>query len=125
MRSVVEAVAFTFADAVDAFAAADVVPQDLLAIGGGTRSDFLLQTISNVTECRIGKSSGSDVGPAVGAARLACIAAGGKSVADVATKPEVERWFEPEGPVHDGLAQRLWAFRALYPALSGVQNAAG
>jgi xylulokinase len=71
MRSVVEAVAFSFADAVDALSEAGTMPETLLAIGGGTRSDFLMQTIADATGCRLGLTEGADIGPALGAARLA------------------------------------------------------
>jgi xylulokinase len=95
MRSVVEAVAFSFADAVDALSEAGTMPDTLLAIGGGTRSDFLLQTIVDATGCRLGRTEGADIGPALGAARLAAVACGDGSPAEVMTKPPVTRWFEP------------------------------
>ncbi len=124
MRAVVEAVAFTFADAAAALAAAGTTPDALLAIGGGTRSDFLMQTISTVTGYRLGRSDGADIGPALGAARLACIAAGGGTMDAVMEKPAVTRWFEPDTAGAGGLAKRLASYRALYPALRDVQKAA-
>lgn len=121
MRSVVEAVAFSFADATEAFAAAGAMPDSLLAIGGGTRSDFLLQTIADVTGCRIGRTEGADIGPALGAARMAIVAAGDGRQADVMTKPAVRRWFEPRPDIMRVARSRLEAYRALYPALKSVQ----
>jgi len=121
MRAVVEAVAFTFADAIAALSDSGQAPEALLAIGGGTRSDFLMQTIADVTGCRLGRSEGADLGPALGAARLACVASGGGTVAEVMTKPDVRNWFEPSSDHGDALKPRLAAFRALYPALKGVQ----
>lgn len=123
MRAVVEAVAFSFADAAKALAEAGTVPGALLAIGGGTRSDFLMQTIADATECRLGRSDGADIGPALGAARLACVASGGGSTAEVMTAPEVRRWFEPRLADGDRLRSRLAGYRALYPALRSVQSA--
>jgi len=123
MRSVVEAVAFSFADAIDAFSAAGSAPDALLAIGGGTRSDFLLQTISDVTGCRIGRTRGADIGPALGAARMARVAVGDGTRADVMTKPAVERWFEPCADTMQAERPRLEAYRALYRALKSVQAA--
>lgn len=124
MRSVVEAVAFSLADAVAALSTAGPVPDALLAIGGGTRSDFLLQTIADVTFCRLGRADGADVGPALGAARLACVAAGGADAETVITKPAVRRWFDPDASHADLLQDRLRGYRALYPALKSVQDAA-
>jgi xylulokinase len=121
MRSVVEAVAFSFADAVDALSEAGAMPDTLLAIGGGTRSDFLLQTIVDATGCRLGRTEGADLGPALGAARLAAVACGDGSPAEVMTKPPVTRWFKPASGNADRLRARLDAYRALYPALRSVQ----
>ena len=123
MRSVVEAVAFSFADAVAALSQAGPVPDRLLAIGGGTRSDFLLQTISDVTACRLGRSADADIGPALGAARMACVACGGGSAAEIMAKPDVHRWFQPDPARAAGLRSRLEGYRALYPALKSVQAA--
>ncbi len=120
MRAVVEAIAFSFADAAEALAAAGTRPEKLLAIGGGTRSDFLLQTIADVIDIPIGRSDAADVGPALGAARLAQMASGGGSATDVARKPDVAKWFEPSGQGPD--AARLAAYRQLYPALKSVSD---
>jgi xylulokinase len=118
---VVEAVAFSFADAADAFRAAGGLPETLLAIGGGTRSDFLIQTIADASGCRIARTEGADIGPALGAARMAVVAAGDGLPADVMTKPPVARWFEPRPGIADQMRPRLEAYRALYPALKSVQ----
>ncbi|MEJ6389477.1 xylulokinase [Gymnodinialimonas ulvae] len=122
MRAVVEAIAFSFADAQAAMAAAGTNPDRLLAIGGGTRSDFLLQMIADVMGLAIGRSDGADVGPALGAARLAQIATGAPA-AQVATKPEVSRWFTPDRARATSLAPRLAGYRALYPAFKSVNTA--
>lgn len=95
MRAVVEAVAFIFADAVDALRSVGTTCEHLLAIGGGTRSDLMLQTIANATGCRLGLSDAADVGPAVGAARLASVASDPTFRTTVLSKPDVSTWFEP------------------------------
>lgn len=123
MRAVLEAVAFTFADAVAALRGAGTECNDLLAIGGGTRDDFLMQTIASVTECRLSRSAGAEVGPALGAARLAAVAESGRQPQEIITKPEVEQVFHPDPAVRDALAPRLAEFRAMYPALQSVQGA--
>ncbi len=122
MRSVVEAVAFTFADASDAFEDVGTRNETLLAIGGGTKSDFLMQTIANVTGCLLGRSDDAAIGPALGAARMACVAEGGRSLQDVMTKPAVATWFTPNADEAEKLKVRLASFRALYPALRTAQS---
>lgn len=119
MRAVVEAIAFTFADAQAAMAAGGAKPDTLLAIGGGTRSDFLLQMIADVIQVPLGRSDAAEVGPALGAARLGQMALGG-APHEVATKPEVSRWFTPDPARAAELAPRLAGYRALYPAIKAV-----
>jgi xylulokinase len=121
MRSVVEAVAFTFVDAIDVFSAAGTRPDALMAIGGGTRSDFLMQMIADATGCRIVRTRGAEVGPAFGAARLAQLALREVSE-DILTTPPVDREFHPDpgGGFFD--KDRLAAFRSLYPALKGIDG---
>ncbi len=123
MRAVVEAIAFTFADAMAALTAAGTRPGHLLAIGGGARSDFLVQTIADVLSLRIGRGDSAAVGPALGAARLAQVAASDGDIADVATKPPITRWFDPDAKRAERLKPRLAGYRALYPALKSVNHA--
>ncbi len=119
-RAVVEAIAFTFADAQAALAASGPLPRQLLAIGGGTRSAFLLQMIADAMGVPLGRSDAAEVGPALGAARLAQMAATGRPATEIATKPEVARWFTPNPDAAAAMAPRLAAYRALYPALKSV-----
>ncbi len=123
MRAVVEAIAFSFADAADALAAAGTRPAHLLAIGGGTRSDFLLQMIADVTQTPIGRSADADIGPALGAARLAQMAVTGEAPSRVARKPQVSTNFAPAPDGRARHAARLAGYRQLYPALQSVGNA--
>ncbi|AHM03150.1 Xylulose kinase [Roseibacterium elongatum DSM 19469] len=121
MRSVVEAVAFTFVDAVDAFSATGTRPDALMAIGGGTRSDFLMQMIADATGCRLVRTRGAEVGPAFGAARLAQLSLR-EVTEEVLTTPPVDRAFRPNRASGLFHSERLAAFRALYPALKGIDR---
>ena len=123
MRSVIEAIAFSFADASDALQAAGTTTDRLLAIGGGTRSSLLMQTISNVLGCDIGRSDGADVGPALGAARLAMLAHCKSDTASIVTKPPVGTWFTPQSEHAGAMAEKLAVYRALYPAVKAAQAA--
>lgn len=122
MRAVVEAVAFSFADAVAALSAAGPVPERLLAVGGGTRSDFLMQNIADVTGCHIGRSGEAEIGPALGAARLALAGVDAAPLSVIMAKPTVQHWFAPRLAERDRLSQRLKSYRALYPALKSLQT---
>jgi xylulokinase len=74
-----------------------------------------------VTGARIGRTDGADIGPALGAARMALVARGDGGMADVMTKPRVRHWFAPRTHVLPAARSRLAAYRALYPALKSVQ----
>ena len=118
-RAVIEAVAFTFADAVDSFGdTIDGLPH-LSAIGGGSKSPFLLQLIANTSGQRIGRTVGSDAGPAMGAARLAACGTGAMSLSDLGQQPEVADWFDPARSAV--LDDRLERYRALYQALKPLR----
>jgi xylulokinase len=60
---------------------------------------------------------GAEVGPALGAARLARLGVEGLPVAEVCREPAVEREIEPDPNLADHYAQRLPRFRQLYLAL--------
>jgi xylulokinase len=118
-RAVVEAVAFTFADATESFGNTIAELPHLAAIGGGSKSPFLLQLIANATGRRIGRTVGSDAGPAMGAARLAACGTGAMSLSDLGAQPEIADWFDPERA--EELDTRLQRYRAVYQALKSLE----
>lgn len=119
-RSVVEAIAFCFADAAQSFGETiDNLPE-MAAIGGGSRSDLLLGLIATVTGKPIVRSEGSDSGPAYGAARLAACGCGALSKADLALQPPATDRFEPADM--EALSERLARFRRLYAAVSAADQ---
>lgn len=73
-RAVMEGVAFSLADGYRALQQAGCAPHQMIATGGGARSQFWLQMIADLTQCRIIVPTYADVGAAFGAARLARLA---------------------------------------------------
>jgi xylulokinase len=61
--------------------------------------------------------SGSEHGPAFGAARLARLAATGEEPAELCRRPKVALKIEPESALVEAYAGRLARFRDLYRAL--------
>ncbi|WP_102108496.1 xylulokinase [Oceaniglobus roseus] len=121
MRGVVQGVAFSFADGAEALAAGGTRPRSFLAVGGGTRSDLLMQTISDLLEVEIARAAGAAAGPAFGAARLAAVMTGAASWGDLAVRPGIERSFRPDASRKAFLSEKLAAFRQLYAALKGLR----
>lgn len=114
--AVVEGVAFLFADGLQALREAGSEPARLLAIGGGARSDTWLQMLADVLAKPVDRPAGAEVGPALGAARLALMSAGHARDA-VVTAPPIARTFEPDAARGNALMERLARFRAAYPPL--------
>lgn len=116
--SVLEGVAFGLADGHAAVLAAGGAPRTVSLTGGGSRSRFWAQLIASTLGTALVLPEGSEVGAALGAARLAQLAAEpGATVAAVCAPPPVTAIVEPVRAWQPGLAARLARFRALYPPL--------
>jgi xylulokinase len=74
--AVLEGVAYAFADAQQALATAGTRLTDAALIGGGSRSPLWAQILSDVLDMPLHQVAESDLGCALGAARLARMAAG-------------------------------------------------
>ena len=117
--AVIEGVAFAFADGLAALAEAGSMPTSLLAIGGGAQSDLWLQLLADVLGVPIHRPLGAEVGPALGAARLALMSLG-MARDEVVTAPAIERTFMPDAARASLLAPRLARFRAAYAPLRAL-----
>jgi xylulokinase len=119
--SVLEGVAFAFADGVDVLAAAGAAPVDPLLVGGGARSGFWGQTIADATGLTIDLAVGAEAGAALGAARLGMLAAGAGEEKTICARPPVQRQFVPNASRAAALAPRLRRYRALYGAEKAIR----
>ncbi len=111
--AVVEGVAFALADCLDVLVEADAAPRSCMLVGGGSRSAFWAQLISDVTGLTLDLPVGAEIGSAFGAARLAMLAAGG-SEAEVCIKPPVRRSFIADAAHGPLLKERRRRMQALY-----------
>ncbi len=90
-----EGVTFAIRDCRDALAATGTRLDHLIAVGGGSRSDYWLQAIATALDCPVQLPVAGDFGGAFGAARLALMAATGAG-AEIATLPPIARTIEPD-----------------------------
>ena len=93
-RAVLEGVTFAIRDSRDALAATGTRIDRLLAVGGGSRSDYWLQAIATALNVPVDLPVAGDFGGALGAARLAIMAATGAG-AEIATRPPIARVIDP------------------------------
>ena len=118
--SVIEGVAFIFADGLGALREAGSDPKRFLAIGGGARSDAWLQLLADTLQRPVDRPAGAEVGPALGAARLALMCLGHARDA-VVTAPRIARSFNPDAERGAALRSRLERFRQAYAPLRALQ----
>lgn len=115
-RAVLEGVSFAFADCYRALCSTGTQIDSLVAVGGGSKSDYWLQMLATVLNMPIDVPSAGDFGGAFGAARLAQMAAN-KAGAELATRPEIERSILPNSDLVDEFSMAHARYRSLYVAL--------
>lgn len=119
-QAVMEGVAYAFADCQRVLADAGTDFAAALAVGGGARSETWLRIIAAVLDRPLQLAADSDVGAALGAARLAICAAEGADPAAVCAPPEILRTIDPDPALVGRYAEGYGRYRRLYPALREV-----
>lgn len=120
-QSVLEGVAYAFRDARDALAAAGTRISEADLIGGGSRSAYWADVMANVLGMTLHQVDASAHGCALGAARLARMAAEGGPVQ--AAKPKRLRSFEPRPALARQYDEAFARWRSLYGLLREVPSA--
>src|SRR5271165_4301791 len=116
-RAVMEGVALTLADARDCLEAAGAKIERVGLIGGGAKSALWASMIAAATRFTVVRMSGGESGPALGAARLARMAATGETAEAVCKPPEIADVTEPDPELAAMFAAQRQRFMALYQAV--------
>ena len=111
-QSVLEGVALGFADGLDVLSGSSDI-DSITVIGGGSRSTYWGKILAAALAKPLTYRKNSDVGPALGAARLAQIGLGHLSVTDF-TPPPIEQVIEADPMLVQMMAEKLPRYRALY-----------
>lgn len=119
-RAVLEGVTFAIRDCYDALRATGTEIKRLIAVGGGSKSDYWVQSIATALDLPVDLPVAGDFGGAFGAARLALMAATGAG-AEIATAPVIERQIAPDTALTAAFAEGHARYRASYQALKGLQ----
>lgn len=118
--AVLEGVAFAHADGLDALREAGTRVEELAVIGGGSRSAYWGRILAAALDVRLAYLDGGDVGPALGAAKLAQMAVSRASAAEVCTRPPIDRTIAPDAELAERLAPKLEKFRRAYAAINDI-----
>jgi xylulokinase len=117
-QAVLEGVAFALADGLDVLREAGTVVERLAVIGGGARSRYWGKVIAAAMEVELVYLQGGEVGPALGAARLAQLAVDGGDPADICVAPPVSHSIVPDPALVSALAEKKAAFRQAYSRIT-------
>jgi xylulokinase len=116
-QAVLEGVAFSLRDCLDALAASGTRIREADVIGGGSRSTTWLRIIAAVLGIPLHRLAGGEQGGAFGAARLARLAVTGEAPDDVCRPPERGETILPDPALAEAYAAILPRYRSLYQAL--------
>ena len=117
-QAVLEGVAFALADGLDVLRQAGTTIERLAVIGGGARSRYWGRVIAAAMEVELVYLHGGEVGPALGAARLAQLAVDGGDLATVCIAPPVAHRILPDPVLVAALADKKAAFREAYARIT-------
>jgi xylulokinase len=95
-QAVMEGVGFALRDCMEALKSTGTDLTGAFAIGGGSRSDFWLETLTNILDIPLHLPKKGDFGAAMGAARLAIAGVSGEPVSRVMTQPAIQQSYTPQ-----------------------------
>ena len=118
--AVLEGVAFAFADGLDVLTEKSDQVGEISVTGGGARVPYWGRLIAAAVRRPLTYREGGEVGAALGAARLARLAVGDGSEAEVCAAPPVARVVHPDAALSALLSSRRRVFQRLYRDLQGA-----
>ncbi|MEW5190905.1 xylulokinase [Citrobacter freundii] len=122
-QAVLEGVGFALADGMDVVHACGVQPASITLIGGGARSEYWRQMLSDISGLQLDYRTGGDVGPALGAARLAQIAMNPqRPLSDLLPQLTLEQAHYSYAGRHALYQQRRETFRQIYQQLQPLMS---
>ena len=111
--AVLEGVSFGISDGLQVLKESGTQIEQCSLVGGGARSPFWAQLLADILDMPVVTHKGGETGGALGAARLACLAAG-KPITEVCEKPEIWQTWRADPVRHQTLMRRYAQFKALY-----------
>ncbi len=118
-QSVMEGVGFALRDSLQALNATGANPDSVLAIGGGTRSRFWLESLATILGLPLHLPADGEFGAAMGAARLG-MAADGMALDEIMTRPRLADTIDPRADLQAAYDTQYARYRALYPNIKAA-----
>lgn len=122
-RAVLEGVGYALADGMDVVHSCGVKPDSVTLIGGGARSAYWRQMLADISGQQLDFRTGGDVGPALGAARLAQLGVHqGAAFSDLLPQLPLEQAHLPDAQRFARYAPRRETFRQIYQQLKPLMS---
>ncbi len=121
-EAVLEGVAFALADGLDALKEAGTPIDALSVIGGGARSAYWGRIIAAALDTPLHYLDGGEVGPALGAAKLAHLATSSAAASDICGRPRITATVQPDPDLVDRLADKKLAFRSAFRGVAQLRG---
>jgi xylulokinase len=118
--AVLEGVALAFADGMDVLLESGAAVGDISVTGGGARFGYWGQLLAAALNRTLTYRVGSELGAAIGAARLARLSVTGESLETVCVMPPIEHVIQPDAELVALLADRRHIFGQLYRDLKNA-----
>ena len=117
-HAVLEGVSFALYEGAQALHSTGIEPEEITLIGGGSQSAYWRQMLADVFNKPMAHRSGGEVGPALGAARLAQLAVdGSKSLEEICPVPPLKELHTPNPKTERLYQARFSKFKLLYQQL--------
>ncbi len=120
-KAVVEGISFGLAEGMEVLHATGLRPDYINLIGGGARSVFWRQLLADITCQTLHYRQGGDIGPALGAARLAMMSCHPHVVFnELLPEPPIEAVYIPNPDVRVQYQEKYQKFKDLYQSLKTI-----
>ncbi len=120
-KAVIEGVSFALADSIDVLHETGVQANQITLIGGGAKSAYWRQLLADITGKTFEYRIGGDVGPALGAAKLAQIALNPQQdIAQFCQPLELESVYQPNIQRFEQYQEKREKFAEIYQRVKGL-----
>ena len=120
-KAVIEGVSFALADGIDVLHETGVQANQITLIGGGAKSAYWRQLLADITGKTFEYRTGGDVGPALGAAKLAQIALNPQQdIAQFCQPLELEAVYQPNRQRFEQYQEKRAKFAEIYQRVKGL-----
>lgn len=120
-KAVIEGVSFALADSIDVLHETGVQANQITLIGGGAKSAYWRQLLADITGKTFEYRTGGDVGPALGAAKLAQIALNPQQdIAQFCQPLALEAVYQPNMHRYNYYQQKRQTFIELYQYIKSI-----